>query len=71
MLKWHRVSNIIVCDDPDQVEGLLMKWMGLPELMGCKPGPEDQWQPWMTDAQKREVQTGRTSLDDALDDWGV
>lgn len=65
MLRWHKVCNIIVCDDVNP-EAIIREW---DQSCDRRAGPLNQWQPWMTGEQKREARTGRTSLDDAMDDW--
>lgn len=63
MMKFAKVGCPILVWDNDDLDALVKVMRhgrhGLP-----------QWEPWMTAKQKREAATGRTSLDDALEEWG-
>ena len=67
MMKWQGTIRILVWDT-DDVEAFHKQ---IRPRRGGKNYGITQWQPWMTAKQKREAKTGRTSLDDALEEFSA
>lgn len=63
MMKFTKAGCPILVWDNDDLDALL-------KVIQSGSHGLSQWQPWMTAKQKREARTGRTSLDDALEQWG-
>jgi hypothetical protein len=63
MMKWQGVIRILVWENDDVTKFHRQILKGKSGII--------QWQPWMTVRQRREARTGRTSLDDALEEFSA